>query len=446
MREVGLAAVFRPQLEAFVQRVRQETGVPGLAVLVSRGDERVLAIAGSRSIERAEPLGADARYHVGCITKLLLAMVTLELASDGALGLDAPLAEYLPELGATRIGHGVRVAHLLSHTSGYRGTHVLDRSLGDWDGLIAYLRRAPLLFPPGSVFSYEHTETLLLAELVQRATGYSSLALIAERLFAPLRITPGRLAQSDACDAGRHDFDARAGRFVAAPSPSPPARLWLPAFSDYTLTLAQLAAVAEAAIGRDAFGLLGASTQRELRTSVVPLPTSAGGPLRELLPIAFGHGTAEFRDGFRGNTGIARGQCVGLRFDAATGTTVATALNATVPQLRDFVLRAVCADLASLPPTRTAAPFTLDFAMLEGTYWGPGDACAAVRHEGERLVCELGREHLPERLRVELTRGESGDLLLHSPVPQLSLAFFTEPTSHAVGLMVGLSAYRRLPL
>lgn len=443
MQEVSLAADFRPQLEAFVQRVRQETGVPGLAVLVSRGDERVLAIAGSRSIEHAAPLGADARYHVGCITKLLLAMVTLELASDGALALEAPLAEYLPELGDTPIGRRVRVAHLLAHTSGYRGTHVLDQSFDGWEGLVAYLRRAPLLFAPGSVFSYEHTEALLLAEIVRRTTGHPSLAVIAERLFAPLGVTPARLAGSD---AGRHDFDPRAGRFITAPSPSPPAPLWLPAFSDYSLTLAELAAVAEAAIGRDSFGLLAASTQRELRTSVVRVPISAGGPLRELLPIAFGHGTAEFRDGFRGNTGVSQGQCVGLRFDAATGTTVVAALNATVPQLRDFVLRAVCADLAGLAPTRTSAPFTLDFAMLEGTYWGPGDACAAVRREGERLVCELGREHLPERVRVELTRGESGDLLLHSPVPQLSLAFFTEPATHAVGLMVGLSAYRRLPL
>jgi CubicO group peptidase (beta-lactamase class C family) len=446
MRQGNLAADLRPQLEGFVRRIRQETGVPSLAVLVSRGDERVFTVAGSRSVETEQLLEADARYHVGCITKLLLAMVTLELASDGALALDAPVGEYLPELAAAVLGRSVRVAHLLSHTSGYRGTHVLDRSLTDWEGVIAHLRATQMLFVPGSVFSYEHTEALLLGEIVRRTAGRASLAQIAERLFAPLGIEPGRVGTGDARTAGRHEFDARSGRFVAVTSHSPPAPLWLPAFSDYTLTLAELTAVAEAAMGRDGFGLLATSTQRALLTPAVRLPSSAGGPLRELLPIAFGHGTALFREGFHGNTGVSSGQCVGLRFDAATGTTVAVALSAAAPQLRDFVLGTVCADLAGHPPGRVPAPFTLDFAMLEGAYSGPGDACAVVRLEGAQVVCELGRERHPERLRVELSRGESGELVLRSPVPQLSLGFFIEPASRIVGLMVGLSAYRRLPL
>jgi D-alanyl-D-alanine carboxypeptidase len=447
MRENGRATPFEPQLEEFVHRIRLETGVPGLAVAVTRARQRTMVVAGSVTAERPAPLGADARYHIGCITKLLLAMLVLELSTEGALALDAPAAEYVPELRGTAVGAGVRVSHLLSHTSGYRGTHVLDRSIADWASFVEFLRRTPLLFAPGTVFSYEHTEALLLAAIVGRTMGRSSLELVEERLLNPLGIVPCRLDDCDErADAGRHHFDPRSGRFLAVPRPSPPAPLWLPAFSDLVLTLGELATIADAAAGRDDAGLLSPPTVRALATSVVPLPTSLGGPLRDLLPVGFGHGTAEFRDGSRGNTGVSTGQCVGLRFHPASGSTIAVALNAAAPPLRDFVLGTVSGEIAGRRPSREHAPFDLDFARLTGAYVGPGDACADVSAEADKLVCELGRAGSGERLRVELARAPSGELVLHSAVPQLSLAFFEEPDSGRIALLVGLSAYRRLPL
>src|SRR5690606_39778306 len=81
------------------------------------------------------------------------------------------------ELRGTIHGATVRIAHLLSHTSGYRGTHLLDPAMRelDWTGLIALLRAAPQLFPPGTVFSYEHTEAVLLGRILERATGREPL-------------------------------------------------------------------------------------------------------------------------------------------------------------------------------------------------------------------------------------------------------------------------------
>jgi hypothetical protein len=47
-------------------------------------------------------------------------------------------------------------------------------------------------------------------------------------------------------------------------------------------------------------------------------------------------------------------------------------------------------------------------------------------------------------LTAELSLDSAGRLVLRSPVPQLSIGFFREPESGAVGLMLGLSAYRRI--
>ncbi|RPI63405.1 MAG: class A beta-lactamase-related serine hydrolase, partial [Lysobacterales bacterium] len=320
----------RPRLQGFVARVQRETGVPGIGVAVSIAGERLEAFAGTRAADRVLPLGPDAHFHLGCTTKLLLAMLALELCDRGALDLDAAVGEYVRELRGTRHGRQVRVGHLLSHTSGYRGTHILDEAtrVDAWDDFVAYLEDAPALFTPGTVFSYEHTESVLLGEVVRRVARRPSLELIHERLLAPLGIEPGTFgAAADERDAGRHRFDGTSRSFVPLDTARPIAPFWLPAFSAFTVTLADLASIAETALPNSgAARPLSDRTLAALAMSVVRLPPAAGGPLSELLPVAFGLGTGELRDRCRGNTGISAGQCLGIRFDVDTQVAIAVAL------------------------------------------------------------------------------------------------------------------------
>jgi CubicO group peptidase (beta-lactamase class C family) len=440
------AESLRAPLEGFVARVQRETRVPGIGVALSIAGERLEVYGGAGAGGESAPLSSATRFHLGCTTKLLLAMLVLELADGGALALDAPIGEYVAELRGTQHGRHVRVAHLLSHTSGYRGTNLLDAEtrIDTWEQFVAYLRVAPALFAPGTVFSYEHTESVLLAEIVQRVTGRSSLELVVEQLLAPLAIEPGEIGGA-ACeeDAGRHRFDPQVGAYRPLGRVPPIASFWLPAFSGYTVTLGELLKIAETAAGVVAT-VLADATLAALATSVVRLPAAAGGPLSELLPVGFGLGTAELRDGCRGNTGISAGQCLGLRFEVASGCVVAAALNAGAPHVRDFVLATVAAELLRRPSQREQAPFELDLAALAGTYWGPGGGIVRARCSDGRLVCEIGREHRDGALLAELSLDSERRLVLRSPVPQLSIGFFTESQSGAAGLMLGLSAYRRI--
>jgi CubicO group peptidase (beta-lactamase class C family) len=438
----------RAQVQGFAERVQRETGVPGIGVALSIAGERLEAYAGTRVAGRVEPLGTDAQYHLGCATKLLLAMLALELAEEGALDLDAVVAEYVPELGTTHHGRRVRVAHLLSHTSGYRGTHVLDEAarVDGWDDFVRYLKTAPALFAPGTVFSYEHTEAVLLGEVVRRVTGRASPELVVERLLAPLGIAPGTFGAAPAeRDAGRHVFDAAARTFVPLEVARPIAPFWLPAFSAFTVTLTDLLGIAESVFDPPhAPRLLADRTRAALDASVVRLPPTVGGPLSELLPVAFGLGTGELRDGCRGNTGVSAGQCLGIRFDRATRVAIAVALNATAPHVRDFVLATLASELVRRVPRRDAAPFPFALDALEGTYLGPGGGLVRAHCERERLVCLIGREHKRDTLRVELSLDAAGRLALRSPLPQLSIGFFAAPQDGAMALMLGLSAYRRV--
>jgi hypothetical protein len=370
----------------------------------------------SRRLERAST------FALGCASKLPLAITTHELARRSLLDLQAPIGAYLAELRGSTHGEAVLCEHLLSHTSGYRGTSVFDdrtRAL-TWNGLVQYLRIARRLFSPGAVFSYEHTESVLLHEIVRRVGGKTLE-------------TQGAVMGDVVPSAGRHTFDERAGRFVALDNAEPIPPFWQAAFSDRAVTIDDLLDLGETALGIP-----------ELQRSVVRLPPSAGGPLRELMPLAFGLGSAELKGGFRGNTGVAAGQCVGLRFAARTRICVAVGLNAIAPLLRDFVLTALCNEVAGVTTRHDPQRFGFDLRDLTGRYIGPGTATVSVEHVDERLVCTLGHEDRRGTLQVDFVLDDDLRPVLRSPIPQLSLAFFAEPHEDAIGLMLGLSAYRRI--
>lgn len=434
------------QLQGFLARIRAETQVPGIAAAISVGGRRVYAAAGTRLVDEASPLASDDRFHLGCATKLLLAIVALELACGGKLDLNAPIGDYLAELGGTVHGRTVRVANLLSHTSGYRGTNIMEHQTRDltWPAFIDYLREAPQLFTPGSVFSYEHTESVLLGTIIERVSGKPSLELVSEMILKPLGISHGLLGSdsADARPAGQHDLDGSSGRFKRLDRLAPLPDFWLPAFSNFTLSLLDLVTIMESTIGL--FSPISAATLNLLLHPVVRLPPAAGGPLRELLPVAFGLGAAQLRDGFHGNSGLTHGQCLGLRFNSHTGVSVAVGLNAAVPYLRDFVLAAICRDLTAPSAAHERQRFELDFVALAGRYLGPGRGTVVARLDKERLVCEIGRDGSTQKVTVELVLDDDGELVLRSAAPQLSMAFFREPSSGDVGLMIGLSAYKRI--
>ncbi|HEY8521995.1 MAG TPA: serine hydrolase domain-containing protein [Gammaproteobacteria bacterium] len=435
----------RQELRAFTAAVQRQSGVPGIAVALSTDRGAAEACAGVRALGADAPLGPAHRFHAGCVTKLLLALVALELHHTRALTLDAPLRDYLPELRGSTVGAKVRVEHLLSHTSGYRGTSILDpqtRSL-DWPSFVAYLRAAPQLFEPGTAFSYEHTEAVLLGAVLERVTGTPCLALVRDRVLEPLEIVPGSLG--DGSSAGHHEYDAALGRLaplapVAAPSP-----FWVPAFSSFTLSARDLAAIARAAVeaGRGRCAWLSRASVGLLVREAIRLPPAFGGPLSELLPTAFGLGAAHLRGGRYGATGLTRGQCVALRFDPATGIAAAVGMNAVSPPLRDRLLEALYRDVLRIPEPEVPAP-RLDFEPGDwtGVYIGPGRGVVAVSAVGAGLRCEIGREQGGPTLAVDLERDAVRGFVLRSPLPQLSLAFFRAGGEAA--LMLGLSAFRRV--
>lgn len=135
-------------------------------------------------------VGPDAVVYTASLSKQVTATCAALLVQDGALGVEDPLRRWLPELPAW--AEGVRVRHLVHHTSGlpdvcgFDELEALGRDRTTEAVMTALAGVAGPEVPPGAAFRYCNAGCVALARVVERAAGQTLEDLAGQRVFAPL--------------------------------------------------------------------------------------------------------------------------------------------------------------------------------------------------------------------------------------------------------------------
>jgi len=168
--------------------------VPGAQLGILRlGDEPVVVSTGVLNKATGVEVTDDSVFQIGSITKVWTATVAMQLADEGKLDLDAPIASVLPDLRLADpdVTEQVTMRHLLTHTSGIDGDVFTDTGRGD-DCLERYVDRlveAGQNHPLGVTFSYCNSGFILAGRVIEKITGQTWDTAMRERLFAPLGLT-----------------------------------------------------------------------------------------------------------------------------------------------------------------------------------------------------------------------------------------------------------------
>lgn len=160
------------------------------------------AAYGWRAPGSGEPVGTADRFRIASISKVLTAVLVLQLVEEGAIGLDEPVGNRLAwQVGVAAADPdmvAVTPARLLSHTSGipkYRSVYFGGRTASCTDA--ARIAMAGDVGAPGA-YAYSNTNYCLLGLLVEQLTGVPYEQAVRGRFLEPLGITGMRLA-------GTHD-------------------------------------------------------------------------------------------------------------------------------------------------------------------------------------------------------------------------------------------------
>ncbi|MGW5360674.1 serine hydrolase domain-containing protein [Actinopolymorpha pittospori] len=184
-------------VDAYLARM-VASGVPGVAVVVTRHDDVVIATG--RGTDGRADVGADTRFRAASLSKSFTATAVLQLVEQQRVDLDRPVTTYLPELviDDPRTDR-ITVRHLLNQSSG-----LTDNTLGFGqyvDGprtakeAVDLLRSSRLAYDPGTSWDYCNVNYWVAARLVEVVSGEEFSTYLDRHVFTPLGMT--RTTQHD---------------------------------------------------------------------------------------------------------------------------------------------------------------------------------------------------------------------------------------------------------
>lgn len=172
--------------------IEQPEAWPAIALVTHSSGEWRREVTGRANLELNVPANGHSRFHVASIAKQFTGLLTALFIARGKLRLTdeiGSLLDWLPESCA-----GIRLHHLLFHTSGLRDQWPLAYFSGLAPGDVidtASVRRwtarsGELNFRPGTRHLYCNTGYTLLALALERVSGLGFGALLRQEVLGPL--------------------------------------------------------------------------------------------------------------------------------------------------------------------------------------------------------------------------------------------------------------------
>jgi CubicO group peptidase (beta-lactamase class C family) len=170
----------------------QRQRIPALSVAVAtNGVVSFARTYGTADIENSVPATADTLFRTGSIAKPLTAAAALTLVDSGKLDLDTSVRRYCPVFPEKP--WTVTTRELLSHTSGirnYQGTETdSTKHYSSMTDGFAIFANDPLLFEPGTKYSYATYNYTVAGCVIEGASGERYFDYLREHVLQPAGMT-----------------------------------------------------------------------------------------------------------------------------------------------------------------------------------------------------------------------------------------------------------------
>lgn len=191
----AIAQPLEAKLDHMIAEGMARSGSQGIAVAVIDQGQPVLVKAWGKRNARREPLTPDTVMYGASLTKAMFGYLVAQLADEGKLDLDAPIAAMLPKSLPEYTGEREKFAPyeelagderwrkltpriLLNHSSGFANFYWLNDD-----------QRLKFHFEPGARYAYSGEGINLLQFVIERGLGLSVEEEMQRRFFRPLGMT-----------------------------------------------------------------------------------------------------------------------------------------------------------------------------------------------------------------------------------------------------------------
>jgi CubicO group peptidase (beta-lactamase class C family) len=187
-RPPGLPPQVIEKVEKAISAEMSRQNIPGLSVAVVTDHQlRWSNGYGMADMENFVPAKSMTVYRLGSVSKPITATAVMQLVERGKLDLDAPIQTYCPAFPKKQWPITTRL--LLGHLSGIR--HYKDKEIEStrhYTSMVESLeifKDDPLLFEPGTNFSYTTYGYTVLGCVVEGASGMKFADFVRDNIFRP---------------------------------------------------------------------------------------------------------------------------------------------------------------------------------------------------------------------------------------------------------------------
>jgi CubicO group peptidase (beta-lactamase class C family) len=190
-------ANFKTQCQRFYDTVLSMSGFNGGIIVAKHGHVVFEKYKGSVDLDHQDSINKNTPLHIASVSKTFTAMAILKLQEQGKLNVNDTLTKYFPNFNYP----GVTIKCLLTHRSGLPNyLYFMDEMKWNKDSLVVqnkdvlnyitkYKSKAGDIAPANTKFTYNNTNYVLLALLIEKITGQKYQVYMRRNIFLPLGMT-----------------------------------------------------------------------------------------------------------------------------------------------------------------------------------------------------------------------------------------------------------------
>ena len=180
-----------------------DEGVLSGAVTLVGDNDKILSIqsCGYSNLQSMRKMEPDNLFWIASMTKPMTAICIMQLHEEGKISIEDPVEKHLPEfknqwliksktrdeLGLKKPKRSITIKDLLTHTSGLQNMQPTrnDHTLSE---LVMAYSKTPLLFEPGSYWSYSNSGINTLGRIVEVVSGIAYAEYMEKKIFVPCEL------------------------------------------------------------------------------------------------------------------------------------------------------------------------------------------------------------------------------------------------------------------
>ena len=183
----SVAEAIRP----YVTALMEVHDLPAVSIALVDDQEVVWAQGFGHAIGDSVPATASTVYRVGSVSKLFTDLAVMQLVEEGALDLDAPVRDYLPDFTPENPwGIPITLRQLTSHRSGLVREppvgHYFDDTEPTVGATVRSIADTRLVYEPESRTKYSNAGIAVVGYVLEETQGEDFAGYLQRRVLAPL--------------------------------------------------------------------------------------------------------------------------------------------------------------------------------------------------------------------------------------------------------------------